>query len=209
MSNVADYAQSLLDKDQARGDALRSQMFNEYASNRDFGYNQYRDNVGDTRYADETAYNRNRDTLGDQYRDKRDSINDQRYTDETAYNHSRDKRSDFESDRNYNRGVFESDRGYNADQKWKGVDQNNWLRQFNADQKQRGIDNAYRRSGGGGGGSYANPYYVNQQPRLDLNNVNMNDLLAYYASVMNGKNGNPTVPYGSKAYIDKMNKLQY
>lgn len=214
MSNVADYAQSLLDKDQARGDALRSQMFNEYASNRDFGYNQYRDNVGDTRYADETAYNRNRDTLGDQYRDKRDSINDARYTDETTYNRSQDALNRKDSNywnqiaqnnntRDYNRSVLESDRNWNQ---MSPADKMKMAAEFYYSQKGK------KASGGGGGGrssSSSSSGGLTQKGSQQLN-IDPNILMAYYNSMLNSKAGNANVPYSrdpNSAYMRKMQDI--
>jgi hypothetical protein len=232
MSNVADYAQSLLDKDQSRGDALRSQMFNEYASNRDFGYNQYRDNVGDTRYAndtaynryrdqvgdtryaDETAYNRNRDTLGDQYRDKRDSINDSRYTDETTYNRSQDALNRKDSNywnqiaqnnntRDYNRSVLESDRNWNQ---MSPADKMKMAAEFYYSQKGK------KASGGGGGGrssSSSSSGGLTQKGSQQLN-IDPNILMAYYNSMLNSKAGNANVPYSrdpNSAYMRKMQDI--
>ncbi len=64
-------------------------------------YNRNRDKISDERYADETAYNRNRDKISDEryadetaYNRNRDKISDERYADETAYNRNRDKISD-------------------------------------------------------------------------------------------------------------------
>lgn len=91
-----------------------------YESDRDFNYGVGRDQVGDTRYTDETNYNRGRDTLGDT-----------RYTDEVAYNRARDSimderdKRDFDEDvRRYgietaiqkaqNAGIIENQRADNA-----------------------------------------------------------------------------------------------
>lgn len=49
----------------------------QYNTDRSFDYGRYRDAVGDARYADETAYNRN-------YRAQRDAIEDQRYDQQWA-----------------------------------------------------------------------------------------------------------------------------
>ncbi|WP_409276381.1 hypothetical protein V1499_23125 (plasmid) [Neobacillus sp. SCS-31] len=95
MSQVAAVAQMLMQQDKMRGDELYRQA-----------YQQYRDSIGDTRYLDETTYNRNIDTRNFDYQKSLDSWNQNYMT-------GRATRSDFESDRNYDRGVFESDRGYN------------------------------------------------------------------------------------------------
>jgi len=47
MSQVAQMANQMMQFDQNRGDNLRSQMYNEYNSDRNFGYGQYRDQVND------------------------------------------------------------------------------------------------------------------------------------------------------------------
>lgn len=64
------------------------------------GYGRYRDSIGDTRYADETAYNRGI------------------YADETAYARSRDAISDarYEGDTAYARAADMLDRGLTTDQ---------------------------------------------------------------------------------------------
>ena len=61
----------------------------------------------DERYADETAYNRNRD-----------KISDERYADETAYNRNRDKISDerYADETAYNRKTAEEETAYNRSQ---------------------------------------------------------------------------------------------
>jgi hypothetical protein len=149
MSDVAKMAQDLVSRDQSRGDALRSQMFNEYASNRDFGYNQYRDNVGDTRYANDTAYNHYRDQVGDNqwqtqfdYNKGRDTIGDQRYADETAYNRNRDTLGDQYRDKrdSINDARYTDETTYNRSQDalnrkdsnyWNQIAQNNNTRDYN------------------------------------------------------------------------------
>ncbi len=54
-------------------------------------YAAWRDSVADRRYADETAYERERDRLDREYKAWRDSIADSRYADETAYERERDR----------------------------------------------------------------------------------------------------------------------
>ena len=115
MSNVADMAQGLVDKDTARGDALRSQMYNEYSDNRNFGYNKYRDSVGDAQY--------------------QNSRNDQNYWNAMGQ---------YNTDRNYNRDVFESDRGYNRDVLESDRNYNLDMSKYKSDENQRSIDNAFR-----------------------------------------------------------------
>lgn len=68
----------------------------------DVAYSRGRDAIGDKRYDAETAYSHGRDAIGDK-----------RYASETAYSHGRDKRGDFVDDRNYNRDVFTQDRSWN------------------------------------------------------------------------------------------------
>jgi hypothetical protein len=138
----------------------------------DVGYSRGRDTVMDGRYADETRYNRGRDT-----------VMDNRYTDERDYSRGRDKRQDFESDRNYNRGVYESNRGYNrgvlesdrahnTDEKWRNKE---WSQMSPAEKERIALDFSYSqkgkdgRGGGGGGGGYYAPSGGTQQQVVDKN----------------------------------------
>lgn len=64
-------------------------------------YNRGRDTVADQRYAEERDYRRGRDTVADtrygdetDYRRGRDTIADTRYADETTYNRNRDRTAD-------------------------------------------------------------------------------------------------------------------
>jgi hypothetical protein len=185
MSNVADMAQQLVDRDQSRGDALRGQMFNEYNSNRNFDYGQYRDNVGDVRYSNEQAYNKYRDQVGDQqwqsqfdYNKGRDNIADQRYTDETAYNRNRDTIGDqrYADETKYNRSQdalqqrnWQSQFDYGKSQdslanQWK---QKEWSQISPAELKRMAIDlaNSMKLKKASDGGNGVNPYAL-QQPQM-------------------------------------------
>ena len=71
--------------------------YSRYADDRDYRYRESRDALADSRYADETAYDRARDALMDRryadetaYDRERDAVMDHRYADETAYDRERD-----------------------------------------------------------------------------------------------------------------------
>jgi len=75
---VPQFRQQALGEYQQQGQDLYNQL-NPLLQLENTAYGQYRDTVGDTRYADTTAYNRGRDV-----------ISDTRYTDETGYNRNQD-----------------------------------------------------------------------------------------------------------------------
>lgn len=143
MSDVAKMAQQLVQQDQMRGDALRSQAFNEYQSNRDFGYGQYRDTVGDNQWQTQFDYNKGRD-----------SVADKQWQTQFDYTKGQDKLNRYDSNywnkvnqnnitRDYNRSVLESDREWNqmspAEKQRAALDLANSMKLKGA-------------SGGGGGG---------------------------------------------------------
>jgi hypothetical protein len=232
MSNVADYAQSLLDKDQARGDALRSQMFNEYANNRDFGRNSFEsdrnyglaksdqdfNHMNTNRYYDLDVNKNNFDQMDSNRNFK---LNESGVT--GTYNGQKTYQAQQDAINNalnvaqvtgkYNGQDTLAGKQFNADQYWKTKDWNEMSpheKMTMAAELANSLKLKKADGGGGGGGNpYSNPYYVNEQPKLDLNKVNMDELMRYYQSVMMAQQGNPTVPYGSQAYIDKMKGLQY
>jgi hypothetical protein len=202
-------------------------MFNEYANNRDFGRNSFEsdrnyglaksdqdfNHMNTNRYYDLDVNKNNFDQMDrnrnfglDQagvtgyYNGQRTEAGRQNDIGNSQWN-QQFKRSNFESDRSFNRGVLESDRSWNQ---MSPADRQRMMLEFANSMKLKKAD-----GGGPGGNPYANPYFVNQPPTLDLNNVNNNDLLAYYQSILQGQSGNPTIPYGTQAYIDKMKKLQY
>lgn len=73
----------------------------QYNTDRSFSYNQYRDQIADDRYADETAYNRGI------YADERD-YNRGIYADERDYN-----RGIYADETAYNRGIYADETAYN------------------------------------------------------------------------------------------------
>jgi hypothetical protein len=108
--------------------------------NTEWAYGVGRDAVGDARYTDETAYSRGRDNVGDmRYADEtaygrgRDTISDSRYTDETAYGRSRDAVSD---------SRYSNETAYNRQR--DNVGDSQWQQQFGYNAEQDAINNAYR-----------------------------------------------------------------
>lgn len=105
--------------------AQRSQALMQAGNRADeMAYSRERDSVGDSRYADETQYGRGQDTKQWDYQTGRDSVNDGRYTDETQYGRGRDSLND---------------KRYADEMAYK--------------RQQDAIVNRYRGSSGGGGGS--------------------------------------------------------
>jgi hypothetical protein len=89
-TKTAELAQALMQRDQARGDALRQQAFQEFMSGKqmDFDYDQFdyskqRDSVEDKRYQTELDYQK-----------LRDSVEDKRYQDQFGYQKYRDALQD-------------------------------------------------------------------------------------------------------------------
>lgn len=164
-ANVMDYSQNLLDKDLDRGDRLRSQMYNEYSDSRNFGYNQYRDQVGDSQW--------------------NTSRNDSNYWNQKGQdNVDRDfNRGVFESDRGFDRGVLESDRGYgleksrfnedvrqnNLNESWRNKE---WSQMSPAEKSRMALEQSYamklKKASGGGGGDSGNYAGVTEKPVGDL-----------------------------------------
>lgn len=62
----------------------------QFNTDRSFGYGQFRDTIGDTRYADELQYSRGRDAIADQRYEDETAYERSTYEDETAYNRQQD-----------------------------------------------------------------------------------------------------------------------
>jgi hypothetical protein len=229
MSDVAKMAQDLVSRDQDRGDRLRSQMFNEYASNRDFGRNNFESdrNYGlaksdqDFNHMNTDRYynldvnknnfdqmDRNRNFGLDQagvtgyYNGQRTEAGRQNDIGNSQWN-QQFKRSNFESDRNYNRGVLESDR------EWNQMSPAEKMRMAAELSKSLQLKKA---SGGGGGGSRSSSSTSGGLTQKGSQNLNIdpNILMAYYNSMLNSKAGNANVPYSrdpNSAYMRKMQDI--
>lgn len=213
MTNVADYAQNLLDKDQSRGDALRGQMFNEYNANRNFDYGQYRDNVGDVRYNNETAYNHYRDNVGDikdanntAYNHYRDNVGDNQWQQQFDHTKSQDalQQSNWQTQFNYNKGQ-DSQQQSNWQQNFdyqKAIDQRNWSHMSPAEREKAAMDlaNSMKLKKASGGSNGNNPY----APGVIANNpgqlpINMDEFIKMimsggYSKTSNYGRQNGTMP---------------
>jgi hypothetical protein len=183
MTQANTMAQQLVDNDKQYDLSRRSQMFNEYASNRDYNYGVGRDKVADSQW-----------------------------------------------NKQYNRGVYESDRSYNyqvgrdkvADS-WK---QKEWSQMSPAEKQQMALQYSYSQklkgsSGGGGGGrgrsgrsgrgsrggSRGSSGGVTQKnTALQMDPRILEEYLK--AEQMRHKH-EANVNYGTAAYYNKMNGLQY
>jgi len=181
MSDVADYAQGLLDRDQDRGDRLRSQAFAEYDSNRNFGYNQYRDSVGDNQWKQSFDRDVFESDRGYNYQVGRDKINDTRYADETKYNRGQD-------------AIHNSqwDKQFNADQMWKNKE---WNDMSPAEKARMALDYQYsmklkKASGGDGPGGSAPGVLANNPGGIP------DDVLQAVLRAMKGDNTTMASNYG-------------
>lgn len=173
MSQIAALSQQMMERDQDRGDRLRSQAFSEYANNRDFDYGQQRDQVNDGWRQTEFDYQKALDTW-----------NQNRTT-------QRDQRADMESDRGYN---YQTGRDKIADsrynQEWNynvgrdKVADSQWQQQFNEDVRRFGLNYALdkqreaRIGSGGGGGSNGYPSGGDNSPKSK--DQSYSDWLGYF-----------------------------
>jgi hypothetical protein len=210
MSNVADYAQGLLDKDQARGDALRSQMFNEYNANRTFDRGNFESDRSyglEKNAQDFNQMNTNRYYNLDTNKNNFDQMNTNRY-----YNLDMNKNNFDQMDRNRSANLDASK--FKSDEYWRNQE---WNTMSPADKMKMAAEFYYsqkgkKASGGGGGGrssSSSSSGGLTQKGSQQLN-IDPNILMAYYNSMLNSKAGNANVPYSrdpNSAYMRKMQDI--
>jgi hypothetical protein len=211
MSNVADYAQGLLDKDQARGDALRSQMFNEYNANRTFDRGNFESDRSyglEKNAQDFNQMNTNRYYNLDTNKNNFDQMNTNRY-----YNLDVNKNNFDQMDRNRSANLDASK--FKSDEYWRNQE---WNTMSPAEKMKMAAELANsmklkKDSGGGGGGgnSSSSPSTSGLTQKGSQNlNIDPNILMAYYNSMLNSKAGNANVPYSrdpNSAYMRKMQDI--
>lgn len=174
INNPAELNAFLADIAAQRSQALMS------AGNRadEMAYSRQRDVIGDDRYADETQYGRGQDEKQWGYQTGRDSVNDNRYNDETKYS--------------------------------RGLDSRDWNYQLKRDGISDSRYNAKNSGGGGGGGSYGSgggystPLPSNPSPARIMNEQQYID--AYEESDAR-KAGTARVLPGSTDYAKKMQRV--
>lgn len=102
MTQANTMAQSMVDNDKQYDLQRRSQMYGEYASNRDYQYGVSRDAVADKQWQTQFDYGKSRDAVSDkqwkQEYDYRKSTDDRNYN----YQVKRDARQDYVTDREWN-----------------------------------------------------------------------------------------------------------
>lgn len=69
-TQVAQMANDMVNQDKQYSLQNRAQLYNEYSDNRNFGYQQGRDKIGDQRYTSETAYQHAQDKLANDWKQK-------------------------------------------------------------------------------------------------------------------------------------------
>jgi hypothetical protein len=166
----------------------------------DIGYSRGRDALNDKRYDSETAYNHNRDTVGDQQWQKTfDNNNYWKQQDQNNWN------TDFKY--RQSRDVVGDQQWkdtFNSNEKWKQQDQNNWKSTYDYNKSQDALMNAWKQKewagmspadrekaklqqayelalinarskggngGGGGGKTKTNPYGVQHMPPTTSNTI--------------------------------------
>lgn len=140
------------------------------------------------------------------YAKYRDTVTD--YENNRNYN-----RGVFESDRNYNRGVLESDRAFNYQASRDQVLDEQWLKQFDANEQQRIIENALqsRQISVSEANAALNRAQFNYQKEQDtLNRTNSQPPTAgqldAYNQIVSGLSKDPS---GSLSYINRLGKDFY
>lgn len=89
-SKLAEMAQAMLERDQARADQLRAQMYNEYATDRAFNYQQGRDSVADQQWQQGFDYQKSTDDRNFNYQQSRDQVTDSQWDKTFGYQQARD-----------------------------------------------------------------------------------------------------------------------
>ena len=84
-SQIAQMAQSLVNRDQDVSMQKRSQAYNEYMGQQNFNYQKLRDSVGDGQWNKQFDYQKSRDSVGDSQWNKQFDFNKQSQADDKAW----------------------------------------------------------------------------------------------------------------------------
>ena len=129
-AKLAEMAQAMLEKDQARSDQLRAQMYQEYMGEQQlglqrdqFGYQKQRDSVADQQWQSQFDYQKTRDTTADSqwqsqfdYQKSRDTTADSQWQSQFDYQKTRDAQADKQWQSQYE---YQKARDAIADQQWR------------------------------------------------------------------------------------------
>jgi uncharacterized membrane protein YgcG len=189
MTQANTMATDLVNQDKQYDLQRRGQMFNEYASNRDYTYGVGRDKVADSQWQKTFDYNK--------------------YNADRSYNYQKSV-----DNRNYN---YQVGRDKVADA-WK---QKEWSQMSPAEKQQMALQYSYsqkakgssgggggggRRRGGSRGGSSYGGGVTGKNTALQMDPLILEQ---YLKPEQQRHNHDATVNWGTQAYYNKMNNLQY